>query len=100
MREKESATFFVLVTVCPKPAYISDLNKVFALKKSQYGIKSAPALCNDSCRCPTKLQGFCVSLPGCLQIWQGQGWAGHAEIVSVYVGPTERGLDFLIDLLI
>lgn len=46
--EKESATFFGLVTVCPKPAYISELNKVLALKKSQYGIKSAPALYNDS----------------------------------------------------
>lgn len=86
MRWKESATFFVLVTVCPQPAYISELNKVLVLKKPQSGVKSAPALCSDSFHCPTELQGFCVFLPGCLQRWQGQGWAGHAEIVlSVWV---------------
>lgn len=83
MGGKGSATFFVLVTVCPKPVYISELNKVLGLKKSQSGIKSATAVCNDFHHCPTKLQGFCVSLPGCLQRWQGQGWAGRAEIVSI-----------------
>lgn len=75
------------LSVCPQAAYISELNKVLALKKPQSGVKSAPALCNDSCHCPTELQGFCVFLPSCLQRWQGQGWAGHAEIVFICVGP-------------
>ena len=62
----------MLVTVCPKPIYISGLIKVLALKSSQSRLKSAPALPDASHHCPTNLQGFCVSLPCCLQARAGQ----------------------------